>query len=101
MERSVCKCHFCGETGKLFVLSSIFLPVGEAVCNDCYNVGRLALDNCNHSIRLEEHHEEKPYTFEVYKVDAFGHKLDCYKRVFKREGNAFRYMRKLAKLYLD
>lgn len=96
----ICKCHFCGKDNTLFVLSSIFLPKGEAVCNNCYNAGRMALDLCKKSIKFDyNYNNEKP--FKVYKVDAFGRKLEIYEREFKREVNAFNYARKLAKLYID
>jgi hypothetical protein len=97
---TVCRCHFCGATNTTMMLASIFLPAGESVCGNCYKVGRMALDNCQRSIKFDENHdEEKPY--KVYKVDAFGHKLEVYERGFKRWHNAVNYARKLAKLYID
>ena len=96
-----CKCHFCGKENTLFVLADLLLPKGESVCMDCYNVGKLALNTAWRSIKFEENYDNKPWTYTVYKVDAFGNKLECYEKTFKRRGNAFRYMRELAKLYID
>ena len=91
-----CTCYFCKRTDGVKVISSIYLPKNTAVCNECYNVGRIALDNCTNAIKVDQN---KDNTYTVYKVDAFGKRYN--ERNYKRWTNAKKRMQILAKLYLD
>lgn len=96
---SECKCHFCGESSGIKILASVYLPVGESVCMDCYSIGRMALDNCS-AIKFDTiYDDDGKALYIVYKTTVWG---DIYlERAFIRRGNAFRYLRKLAEFYLD